>query len=332
MAITWDNKRVLVAGGAGLIGSHLARTLANKGAKVCVADNLSSGSLKNIEDVKNKVEFISADLRTETNCTKLTQGMDYVFQLAANMGGIGYITAVGADIMRDNILINVNMLQASFENNVKEYFYSSSACVYPEYRQKDADVIPLKESDATPADPDQFYGWEKLATEKMCEAYQKDYGMNIRMARFHNVYGEVYTAFDKDKGKAPCHIIMKALRYPGEEFVIWGDGKQTRSFLYIDDCVEGVLKLMESNYPKPVNIGSDRLVTIDELARIVIDISGKKIIVKHDLSRPQGVRGRNADITLVKKEVGWEPKVSLEEGLKRTYDWAKARVDELLNV
>jgi len=332
MAITWDKKRVLVAGGAGLIGSHLARTLVNKGAKVCVADNLSSGSLKNIEDIKNKVEFVSADLRNEANCVRLTKGMDFIFQLAANMGGIGYITAVGADIMRDNILINVNMLQASLKNKVKEYFYSSSACVYPEYRQKDADVVPLKESDATPADPDQFYGWEKLATEKMCEAYQKDYGMNIRMARFHNVYGEVYTAFDKDKGKAPCHIIMKALRYPGEEFVIWGDGKQTRSFLYIDDCVEGVLKLMESNYPKPVNIGSDRLVTIDELARIVIDISGKKITVKHDLSRPQGVRGRNADITLVKKEVGWEPKVSLKEGLKRTYDWAKARMDELLNV
>ncbi len=332
MAITWDKQRVIVAGGAGLIGSHLARTLANKGAKVCVADNLSSGSLKNIEDIKNKVEFVSADLRKEANCVRLTRGIDFVFQVAANMGGIGYITAVGADIMHDNILINVNMLQASFENKVKEYFYSSSACVYPEYRQKDADVVPLKESDATPADPDQFYGWEKLVTEKLCEAYQKDYGMNIRMARFHNVYGEVYTAFDKDKGKAPCHIIMKALRYPGEEFVIWGDGKQTRSFLYIDDCVEGVLKLMESNYTKPVNIGSDRLVTIDELARIVIDISGKKIIVKHDLSKPQGVRGRNADITLVKKEVGWEPKVSLEEGLRRTYNWAKPRMDELLNV
>ena len=332
MAITWDKKRVLVAGGAGLIGSHLARTLVNKGAKVCVADNLSSGSLKNIEDIKNKVEFVSADLRNEANCVRLTKGMDFIFQLAANMGGIGYITAVGADIMRDNILINVNMLQASLKNKVKEYFYSSSACVYPEYRQKDADVVPLKESDATPADPDQFYGWEKLATEKMCEAYQKDYGMNIRMARFHNVYGEVYTAFDKDKGKAPCHIIMKALRYPEQDFVIWGDGKQTRSFLYIDDCIAGVLKLMESNYLKPVNIGSDRLVTIDELAQIVIKFSGKNIKIIHDLSKPQGVRGRNADITLVRKEVGWEPKISLEEGMRRTYEWAKVRLKELENI
>jgi len=332
MVINWAGKRVLVAGGAGLIGSHLARTLVNKGAKVSVADNLSSGSLKNIEDIKNKVKFVSADLRKEDNCKKLTKDKDYVFQLAANMGGIGYITAVGADIMRDNILINTNMLQTALENKVGGYFYSSSACVYPEYKQKDAAVTPLKEADAIPAEPDQFYGWEKLVTEKMCEAYQKDYGMNIRVARFHNVYGEVYTAFDKDKGKAPCHIILKALRYPEQEFVIWGDGKQTRSFLYIDDCIEGVLKLMESNYLKPVNIGSDRLVTIDELAQIVIKISGEDINIKHDLSKPQGVRGRNADITLVRKEVGWEPKVSLEEGMRRTYEWAQQRLAKLENI
>ena len=328
----WKNRKVLVAGGAGLIGSHLARTLVKREAEVCVADNLSSGSAKNIADIKDKVEFVPADLRQENTCKNLTKDKDYVFQLAANMGGIGYITAVGADIMRDNILINTNMLQAALENKVGGYFYSSSACVYPEHKQKDAAVTALKEDDAIPADPDQFYGWEKLATEKMCEAYQKDYGMNIRVARFHNVYGEVYTAFDKDKGKAPCHIIMKALRYPEQEFVIWGDGKQTRSFLYIDDCIEGVLKLMESNYLKPVNIGSDRLVTIDELAQIVISISGKNITIKHDLSKPQGVRGRNADITLVRKEVGWEPKVSLEEGMRKTYEWAKTRMDELENI
>ncbi|MCJ7514492.1 MAG: SDR family NAD(P)-dependent oxidoreductase, partial [Dehalococcoidia bacterium] len=203
--MNWRGRKVLVAGGAGLIGSHLARTLANKGAEVCVADNLSSGSAKNIENIKNKVEFVFTDLRKEGSCDKLAKGKDYVFQLAANMGGIGYITAIGADIMRDNILINTNMLQAALENKVEGYFYSSSACIYPEYRQKDASVMPLKESDAIPADPDQFYGWEKLITEKLCEAYQKDYSMNIRIARFHNVFGEVYTAFDKEKGKAPCH-------------------------------------------------------------------------------------------------------------------------------
>ncbi|MCJ7516113.1 MAG: SDR family NAD(P)-dependent oxidoreductase, partial [Dehalococcoidia bacterium] len=178
----WYNKRILVAGGAGLIGSHIARTLLNKGAKVTIADNLSSGSTNNIEDIKNKVLFVSVDLRKEAECKKLTKGKDYVFQFAANMGGIGYITAIGADIMRDNILINTNMLQAALENKVEGYFYSSSACIYPEYRQKDASVISLKESDAIPADPDQFYGWEKLITEKLCEAYQKDYSMNIRIA------------------------------------------------------------------------------------------------------------------------------------------------------
>ena len=328
----WTNSKVLVAGGAGLIGSHMARTLLNKGAKVRVADNLSSGSLHNVKDIKNKIDFHDEDLREKKNCLKLTKGIDYVFQLAANMGGIGYITSIGADIMRDNILINANMLQAAHENKVTKYFYSSSACVYPEYLQKDSKVVPLKEDDAFPADPDQFYGWEKVFTEKLCEAYRTDYGMNIRVARFHNIYGEVYTAFDKQKGKAPCHLIMKAIKYPEQDYVVWGDGKQTRSFLYIEDCIEGVLKLVESDYTKPVNIGSDRIVTIDELAEITIKISGKKIEIKHDLSKPQGVRGRNADLTLVKKVLGWEPRVSLEDGLKSTYDWAKSRFNELENI
>jgi len=328
----WSNSKVLVAGGAGLIGSHMARTLLNRGARVRVADDLSSGSLNNIKDIKNKIDFHTDDLREKKNCLKLTKGIDYVFQLAANMGGIGYITSIGADIMRDNILINANMLQAAHENNVNRYFYSSSACVYPEYLQKDSKVVPLKEADAFPADPDQFYGWEKIFTEKLCEAYRTDYGMNIRVARFHNIYGEVYTAFDKQKGKAPCHLIMKALKYPGQDYVVWGDGKQTRSFLYIDDCIEGVLKLVESDYASPVNIGSDRIVTIDELAEITIKISGKKIDIKHDLSKPQGVRGRNADLTLVRKVLGWEPRVTLEDGMKRTYDWAKERFSELENI
>ena len=328
----WSNTKVLVAGGAGLIGSHMARTLLGKGAKVRVADDFSSGSLNNIKDIKSKIDFHRIDLREKKNCLKMTKGVDYVFQFAANMGGIGYITSIGADIMRDSVLINTNMLQSACENRVAKYFYSSSACVYPEYLQKDAKVTPLKEADAYPADPDQFYGWEKIFTEKMCEAYRADYGMNIRIARFHNIYGEVYTAFDKQKGKAPCHLIMKALKYPEQEYVVWGDGKQTRSFLYIDDCIEGVLRLMDSDYNGSINIGSDRMVTIDELAQITIKISGKDIRIKHDLSKPQGVRGRNADLTLVKQVLNWEPSVSLEEGMKRTYDWAKERLSELENI
>ncbi len=328
----WTNSKVLVAGGAGLIGSHMARTLLKRSARVRVADDLSSGSLNNIKDIKNKIDFHKEDLRDKKNCLKLTKGVDYVFQFAANMGGIGYITSIGADIMRDNILINTNMLQSAHENKVIKYFYSSSACVYPEYLQKDAKVTPLKEDDAYPADPDQFYGWEKIFTEKLCEAYRTDYGMNIKIARFHNIYGEVYTAFDKQKGKAPCHLIMKAIKYPEQDYVVWGDGKQTRSFLYIDDCIEAVLRLMDSDYTGSINIGSDQMVTIDELAEMTIKISGKKIEIKHDLSKPQGVRGRNADLTLVKKVLNWEPRVSLEEGLKSTYDWAKDRFAELENI
>lgn len=329
----WSNKRVLVAGGAGMIGSHLARTLVGMGANVCVVDNLSSGSLSNISDFKNKANLIDiqiVDLRELEACLRVTEGFDYVFQFAANMGGVQYISSIGADIMRDSSLININMLHASLLNEVKQYCFSSSACVYSEHLQKDADVKPLKESDAWPAAPDQFYGIEKLFAEKLCEAHQQDYGMNIRVARFHNILGEAYTAFDGLKAKAPCHIILKVLQCPdGGEIEIWGDGLQSRSFLYIDDCIEGILKLMESDYGKPINIGSDRLVTINELARIIIGISGKRISIRHDLSKPQGVRGRNASLELVEKVLGWRPKISLEEGLERTYRWAEEHLGEL---
>ena len=244
-----------------------------------------------------------------------------------------HISSVGADIMRDNSLININMMHIAQMGKVKRYLFSSSACVYPEYLQEGEIATPLKEPDAWPAAPDQFYGIEKLFAEKVCEAYAKDYGMNIRVARFHNVLGEAYTAFDGFKAKAPCHIILKVLQCPdGGEIEIWGDGKQSRSFLYIDDCIEGILKLMESDYNKPINIGSDRLVTIDELARIIIGISGKRINIRHDLSKPQGVRGRNASLELVEKVLDWRPKISLEEGLERTYRWAEKRLGELEGV
>ena len=318
----WREKSVLVAGGAGMIGAHVARALLEEGAEVCVADNLSSGSLRNIEDIRDSVLLEIADLRDAASCLRLTEGKDYVFQFAANMGGIGWITAIGADIMRDSALININMLEAATRNQVKRFFFSSSACIYPTGLQVSAEVVPLKEEDAMPADPNEFYGWEKLASEKLCEAYHKDYGLEVRIGRFHNIFGEAYTAFDQLKGKAPAHLVMKALRYPDKPFVVWGDGKQTRSFLYIEDCVEGVLKLVESDYTQPLNIGSDRLVSINEMINILRQISGKAIQVEYDLSKPQGVRGRNADLTLVKKVLGWEPKVSLEEGLSRLYSWA----------
>jgi GDP-D-mannose 3', 5'-epimerase len=324
----WSDRNVLICGGAGFIGSHLARKLAEDNASVTIADNLSSGSGKNLEGVKCR--FFKKDLRDISSCSELIENQDYVFQLAANMGGIEYITKIGADIMHDNAQINLNMLKACLNSRVKGYFYSSSACVYPQFRQGKTRVTGLKESDVLPADPDLFYGWEKLFTEQLIAAYQKDHAVNINIARFHNVFGPGYTVFDKDRGKAPCHIIMKVLDCPdGGEIELWGDGKQTRSFLYIDDCIEGILRIAESGYPKPLNIGSDRLVSIEQLAQMVIKISGKTIKIRHDLNKPQGVRGRNADIALARKILRWEPSISLEEGLSRTYAWARQHFNDL---
>lgn len=330
MSINWSNKKVLVCGGSGLIGSHIGKILANKGSTVFIADNLSSGSLKNVQDFER--EFINVDLRYRDNCFELVHRIkpDYIFQLAADMGGIGYITSIGADIMDNSARINMNMVRAYLNSDAKGLFYSSSACVYPEFKQLDAEVTPLKEDDAIPAQPDQFYGWEKLFTEQLCAAYQKDYDLNIRVARFHNVYGEVYTAFDKAKGKAPCHLIYKALTAKdGDTIDVWGDGLQTRSFLYIEDCTEAVLRLMESDHYLPINIGSDELVTIDQLAQYAIKASGKNLSIDHDLSKPQGVRGRNADLTLVKAVLNWQPRYTLEEGIKRTYQWTEKYQGEL---
>jgi len=244
------------------------------------------------------------------------------------MGGIGFITEVGAEVMYDNTLINAYMLEASRQNKVKRYLFSSSACVYPRYKQTDPNVKGLKEEDAYPADPDSFYGWEKLASEKMCEAYQRDHGLDIRIVRYHNVYGPEGT-FKGGREKSPAALCRKVAETsnPGT-IIIWGDRKQTRSYCYIDDAIKGTVMVMESDYEKPLNIGSDKLVTIDELADVIIKISGKTISKKYDLTAPQGVRGRNADLTLVRNEIGWEPKVSLEEGLERTYKWIERKVRE----
>lgn len=319
-----ETERILITGGGGFIGSHLARYLYLQGHFVRVADIKFDDYIK--EDYCS--EKLQLDLRILQNCLIATKGIDKVYNLAANMGGIGFITEVGAEVMHDNILINTYMLEASRLHKTKRYLFSSSACVYPTYRQTSPKVKGLKEEYAYPAEPDSFYGWEKLFAEKMCEAYQRDHGMDVRRVRYHNVYGPEGT-YKGGREKSPAALCRKVAEAhnPGT-ITIWGDGKQTRSYCYIDDAVIGTVVVMESDYDKPVNIGSDRLVTINELADMIIKISRKNLAKKYDTEAPQGVRGRNADLKLVRNKIGWEPKVSLEEGLEKTYRWIERRVNE----
>ncbi len=271
-------------------------------------------------------EFEALDLRRWDNCLLATRGIDHVYNLAADMGGIGYITAFHADIARNNTLINTHMLEASRVNGIKRFLFSSSACVYNQEKQRSPDVTPLKEEDAYPADPEPGYGWEKLYTEQLCAYYAKDYGMETRIVRFHNVYGPLGT-YDGGKEKAPAAISRKvALAKDFQQIEVWGDGNQTRSFMYIDDCVEGLLRIMASKYAQPINLGTDHLVTINQLVDSIVKISGKEITKKHDLSKPQGVAGRNSDNTRIRQVLGWEPKFDLEKGLDKTYKWIEGEL------
>lgn len=318
-------KKALVTGAGGFIGYHLTNYLKELGFWVRGVDTKYPKYGSTTAD-----EFLKLDLKEFNNAEKVTESMNYVFGLAADMGGMGFISNNHSMIMINNTLMNMNTLSAARINGVERYFFSSSACVYPEFLQDKTDVTPLKESDAYPAQPQDGYGWEKLTMEKLCQYHRKEYGMNTYIARFHNVYGPQGT-WRGGREKAPaalCRKIAIANLSADPRVEIWGDGKQTRSFCYVSDIVEGIVKLIESDYHEPLNIGSDKMVTIDELADMIADIAGIHIEKKYNLNGPQGVRGRNSDNTLVKKVLGWEPKVSLEQGLDKTYRWIEEQVKE----
>ena len=310
------NQRALVAGAGGFIGHHMVGYLKAQGYWVRGVDTKEPEYEPSPAD-----EFELLDLRLWESCQKATKGIDVVYQLAADMGGIGFITENHADVARNNVLINCHMLEAARENAAERFFYSSSACIYPQYRQNTPDVENLKEEHAYPADPEEGYGWEKLYTEKLCQYYTEDKGLPTRVARFHNVYGPLGT-YEGGREKAPAAICRKiALAQDGGDIEVWGDGLQTRSFIYVDDCVEGIYRMTQSDYSPPLNLGTDVLVTINDLVDLVCKVAGKSLNKKHDVSKPQGVRGRNSDNSKLSEVLGWEPSIGLEEGLDRTYFW-----------
>jgi GDP-D-mannose 3', 5'-epimerase len=267
------------------------------------------------------------DLRRWDNCLQATRGVDQVYALAADMGGMGFISANHSRILLNNALINFHTLAAAQTNGVGRYLYTSSACIYPEYKQLDANVTPLKEEDAYPAQPQDAYGWEKLVTERLCHHFREDHGIETRVVRFHNIFGPLGT-WTGGREKAPaamCRKVAVAKLTGNYDIEIWGDGEQTRSFCYIDDCVVGIHKLMGSDYHEPLNLGQDRLISINDLADMTARIAGIKIRKKH-VPGPQGVRGRNSDNDRLLKVLGWEPQISLDEGMARTYAWIEQQV------
>lgn len=321
-----ENKRALVCGAGGFIGGHLVNRLQDEGYWVKGVD------LKENEWGNNNAdEFVLADLRDPKVCEELLDGenIDEVYQLAADMGGAGYIFTGDHDaaVMHNSATINLNMADLAAKHGVKKIFYSSSACIYPEYNQLDPDNPKCSEESAYPADPDSEYGWEKLFSERMYLAYNRNAGLDVRIARFHNIFGP-QGSWVGGKEKAPAALCRKAAEAKeGGEVEVWGDGQQTRSFLYIDECIEGIRRLMKSDFKGPVNIGSEEMISINDFTRMIIEISGKDLSI-NNVPGPEGVRGRNSDNDLIEEKLGWKPTLPLREGMKKTYDWIKEQVEK----
>ncbi|RZK38362.1 MAG: NAD-dependent epimerase/dehydratase family protein [Pedobacter sp.] len=316
-------KRALVCGAGGFIGGHLVNRLKQEGYWVRGVD-LKENEYGNM----NADEFIVGDLREASVAKQAVEGVDEVYQLAADMGGAGYIFTGDNDahVMHNSALCNLNVLDASKDAGVKKIFYSSSACMYPEHNQLDPDNPKCSEESAYPAAPDSEYGWEKLFSERLYFAYQRNFGLDVKVARFHNIFGPMGT-WKGGKEKAPAAMCRKVIEAAdGGEIEVWGDGKQTRSFLFIDECLEGVRRLMESDFAGPVNIGSEEMISINDFAKMAIDISGKNITIKN-ITGPTGVRGRNSDNKLIQEKLGWTPSLPLRSGMEKTFAWIKKQND-----
>lgn len=320
-----QGETAVVCGAGGFIGGHLVKGLLANGVKVVRAVDVKP--LQEWYQVTDGVENLSLDLKDKENCMIAAEGVSMVYQLAADMGGMGFIENNKALCML-SVLTNTHMLMAAKAKGVKRFFYSSSACVYNGEKQTSPDVVALKESDAYPALPEDGYGWEKLFSERMCRHFEEDYGLVSRVARYHNVYGPHGTwAGGREKAPAAiCRKVIEAKNSGVHEINIWGDGKQTRSFMYIDDCVQGTQMIMESEIDEPINLGSSELVTINQLVDIVEDIAGMKLKRTYDLSAPKGVNGRNSDNTMILEKLGWEPSVRLRDGMERTYRWIEQEI------